>query len=66
MAPEFKNLKYKSGAQDAVRKTVASSFRPLLDTISNQAQSQKRKTRRTRGGASLLILSMKVTSALKI
>ena len=41
MAPEFKNLKYKSGAQDAVRKTVASSFRPLLDKISNQESSSE-------------------------
>ena len=39
MAPELKNLTYKSGARGAVRKTVASSFRPLLHKISNQESS---------------------------
>ena len=39
MAPELKNLTYKSGAQGAVRKTVASSFCPLLHKISNQESS---------------------------
>ena len=41
MAPELKNLTYKSGARGAVRKTVASSFRPLLDKISNQEPSSE-------------------------
>ena len=40
MAPELKNLTYKSGAR-AVRKTVASSFSPLLDKISNQESSSE-------------------------
>ena len=39
MAPELKNLTYKSGARGAVRKTVASSFCPLLHKISNQEAS---------------------------
>ena len=39
MAPELKNLTYKSGARGAVRKTVASSFCPLLHKISNQESS---------------------------
>ena len=41
MAPELKNLTYKSGARGAVRKTVASSFRPLLHKISNQESSSE-------------------------
>ena len=41
MAPELKNLMYKSGTRGAVRKAVASSFRPLLDKISNQKSSSE-------------------------